>query len=107
MGNLETRLSGVEEKLQKRSKTKSKGSRDVNQIHIFPFDAADDFVKMALIDDSKKKNDCYPVIEFQMIDFKKLGNLILHNDMKYVEWEAFNSTKEVAKFENNELVICA
>jgi len=105
MSALESRLGGVEEKMQKKTKLKSKGTRDVSNIHIFPFDVADDFIKVALIDNNHMKKDSYPVIEFQQIDFKKLGNLILNQEMKSIQWTAFNTCDNIAKYENNQFIL--
>ena len=101
ISSFDTRLSGVEDKLQRKTKPKSKGTRDISQVHIFPFDVADDYVKMALIDDSQKKNEAYPVVEFLKLDFEKLGNLILHSEVLSLQWSDFNTSNQVAKYENN------
>ena len=106
IGNLDSRMSGVEEKLQKKSKPKTKGARDISQVHIFPFDETDEFVKMAIIDENKKNKDCYPVVEFLQMDFTKLGNLMIHSDILSVQWSDFTPAKSVAKFENNQYVLC-
>jgi hypothetical protein len=105
MSALENRLGGLEEKMQKKTKLKTKGTRDVSKIHIFSYNPSDEFVKVALIDNNHMKKEVYPVIEFQQIDFKKLGNLILNQEMKSIQWTAFNTCESVAKYENNQFVL--
>ena len=106
LGNMDTRMSSMEEKLKKKIKIKTKGTRDISNVHIFPFDESDEFVKMALIDEEKSKKETYPVVELLQMDFKKLANLMIHSDMLSVQWTEFTQSSSTAKFENNAYVLC-
>ena len=106
LGNMDTRMSSMEEKMKKKIKIKSKGTRDISNIHIFPFDESDEFVKMVILDDEKTKKESYPVVEMMQMDFKKLANLMIHSDMLSVQWTEFTPSNATAKFEKNNYVLC-
>jgi len=106
IADMDTRMSSMEEKMKKKIKIKAKGSRDINNVHIFPFDESDEFVKIAIIDDEKNKSATYPVVELLNMDFKKLANLMIHSDILSVQWTEFTPSSSTAKFEKNQYVLC-
>ena len=107
IGSFEDRLVGLEGKLHKKAKVpKSKGTKDISNVHIFPFDEDSEFVKMALLGDKKHAKEFYPVIELLKMDFEKLAKLVVDSEILSVQWSDFNNTDSVAKYENNQLVLC-
>jgi hypothetical protein len=106
IADMDTRMSSMEEKMKKKIKIKAKGSRDINNVHIFPFDESDEFVKIAIIDEEKKASETYPVVELLNMDFKKLANLMIHSDILSVQWTEFTPSTSTAKYEKNQYVLC-
>ena len=107
ISNLDDRMAMVEQKVQKKVKLpKTKNTKDINNVHIFPFDENSEFVKVALIEDDKKTNEFYPVIELLKIDFQKLANLVVNSEILSVQWSDFTNSDSVAKFENNQYILC-
>ena len=109
LSEIDSRVSGVEIKLQKKNKlpSKSKTSKDVTQIHIFPFEENDEFVKIALIEDGQTNKEFYPVIELLKVDFEKLATLIIKSQTLSIQWKDFNMIDSVAKLENNKMILCS
>ena len=108
MDSLEERIGQMEQKLQKKPKIiKSKKIKDINNVHIFPFDEASDFVKISLIDGDAKTNDVYPVIELMRMDFNKLAKLMINSEILSVQWSDFTTSESLAKIENNQMVLCS
>lgn len=109
LGNMESRMTTMEERLKKKIKIKANGTRDISNIHIFPFKESDEFVKMAIINDEKNeknKKESYPVVEMMKMDFKKLANLMINSDMLSVQWSDFTNSNSTAKFANGSYVLC-
>jgi len=106
LGNMDSRMSSMEEKMKKKIKVKTSDARDVSNIHIFPFKESDEFVKMAVINDEKGKKETYPVIEMMQMDFKKLANLMVYSEMLSVQCTDFTTSNSTAKFANGTYVLC-
>jgi len=107
ISNLDDRMVSMEQKVQKKIKLpKTKNVKDISNVHIFPFDEASEFVKVVLIENDKKTSEFYPVVEFLKIDFQKLANLVVNSEVLSVQWSDFTHSESVAKFENNQYILC-